>query len=194
MNDISVDERDIFSYIDLEQYIIERNYLLSFCEYELIKASSYSLQCVSVIEKKESPELLNVQMFYETPDHFFFNCWTNVSLSDKTTLRRRNIKLNKEDVNNYEDLVLYAKERNYLLTGQEFAYFIQNTPKIGIVSCNYVTKNTNNFYFYNQITGYCCMNFINDKNLTIYLKIYEEEQKERRKEEEICTLKRTMKV
>ena len=39
MNDISVDERDIFSYIDLEQYIIERNYLLSFCEYELIKES-----------------------------------------------------------------------------------------------------------------------------------------------------------
>ena len=38
------------------------------------------------------------------------------------------------------------------------------------------------------------MAFKGDKNLTIYLKSYMEDQLERRKEEKICTLKKTTKV
>ena len=66
MNNISVDERDIFSYIDLEQYIIERNYLLSYREYELIKVYSYLLNRISIVLEKENDEIMKVQMFFET--------------------------------------------------------------------------------------------------------------------------------
>ena len=58
MNNISVDERDIFSYIDLEQYIIERNYLLSYREYELIKVYSYLLNRISIVLEKENDEIM----------------------------------------------------------------------------------------------------------------------------------------
>ena len=71
MNNISVDERDIFSYIDLEQYIIERNYLLSYREYELIKVYSYLLNRISIVSEKENDEIMKVQMFFETPEHSF---------------------------------------------------------------------------------------------------------------------------
>lgn len=71
MNNISVDERDIFSYIDLEQYIIERNYLLSYREYELIKVYSYLLNRISIVLEKENDEIMKVQMFFETPEHSF---------------------------------------------------------------------------------------------------------------------------
>ena len=72
MNNISVDERDIFNYIDLEQYIIERNYLLSYREYELIKVYSYLLNRISIVLEKENDEIMKVQMFFETSEHSFF--------------------------------------------------------------------------------------------------------------------------
>lgn len=194
MNNISVDDRDIFSYIDLEQYIIERNYLLSYREYELIKVYSYLLNCTFIVEEKESSEIMKVQMLFQTPDHYTFNCWTKVDLKDPETLRRRSMKINVEDVKNYEDLVSYAKERNYVLNGREFFWLMRDKEKIGLIYCKFEPKSMNNHYFYNQVTGQCYMAFKGDKNLTIYLKLYEEEQQERRKEEGICTLRKTMRV
>lgn len=193
MNNISVDERDIFSYIDLEQYIIERNYLLSYREYELIKVYSYLLNRISIVLEKENDEIMKVQMFFETSEHSFFNCWTKVDLKAQETLRRRNMKLNEEDVQNYEDFVSYAKERNYVLNGEEFYYLTKDKEKTGLIYCKFEPKN-NDSYFYNQVTGKCYMIFKGDKNLTIYLKSYMEDQLERRKEEKICTLKRITKV
>lgn len=129
---ISMDERDIHSYLDLEQYIIERGYLLNYQEFVTIMKISKQLKPKKIKFSKGKSDRYPREMVFGIVVLIFkdrfgkeFHCWSNVAHPSNDLPRKRTIKYNKEDITTKEIFYEYLKERNYLLNTKEIAVFDQ---------------------------------------------------------------------
>lgn len=127
---ISMDERDIHSYLDLEQYIIERGYLLNRQEFILMMRAREKLKPKKVDYYKGRNKLYPEEMVIGIVDFIFtdmfgrdFHCWSNVAHPSANLPRKRSIRYNKEDITNKDLFNEYLKERNYLLNTKEIEVF-----------------------------------------------------------------------
>lgn len=127
---ISVDERDIHSYLDLEQYIIERGYLLNYQEFVTILKITKRLKPEKIKFSKGKSDRYPREMVFGIVVLIFtdmygkeFHCWSNVAPPSNDLPRKRIMNYNKEDITTKETLYAYLNERNYLLNTREIAVF-----------------------------------------------------------------------
>lgn len=122
---ISVDERDLYSYLDIEYYIKEREYLINQKEYLLLLKRCQELgmkqeQFVpSMYDQTHQIRIDGVATFIFPADRKVdFYCWSNVIKNDDEP-RHRELHLNHEDLKTKEDINAYLEERNHLVNGDE---------------------------------------------------------------------------
>lgn len=125
-NKITIDERDLYSYLDIELYIKEREYLVTQKEALLLKNKANLLKAKKIMLNKgdhdhfpkELVEGILVMVFLDDYGRQF-HCWTNVALQNPNQVRFRKMHLNVEDIKVPESFNQFVIERNHLLNCAE---------------------------------------------------------------------------
>ncbi len=125
-NKITIDERDIYNYLDIELYIKEREYLVTQKEALLLKTKANLLKAKKIMFNKgdydhfpkELVEGILVMIFQDSYGREF-HCWTNVAFQNPDQERFRKLQLEVEDIKDPETFNQYVTERNHLLNCAE---------------------------------------------------------------------------
>lgn len=132
---ISIDERDIYDYLDMELYIKEREYLLYDSEYQLLLMKAQNLKIIEEFYVKGAHEGIyrddidgKMTIAFQDKNHpkAKFYCWSNVKKNYGEYPRKRQMQLNHEDIHNVLDANQYLEERNRLINDREYTELIQS--------------------------------------------------------------------
>jgi len=167
---ISTDHRDIYDYLSLEQYLIERNFSLNYQEYVLLSQIVFNLG----IDCKFKPHfylvgstkeiLLGNRQFVQTymtgvlglteyivkknRVHSEIHFWANVV--DNEEVRKRNFQWNIEDAKTIADLQRCLDERNRLLNDKENDFFQKKLQELKMDCCQYKTKSDDCYIYFHD--------------------------------------------
>lgn len=123
---ISIDERDITNFLELEQYFKERCYLINWQEFELISEIAKGLNPIDIQYRAiHEKDYFIVIYSYSNEPYDKFYCWSKVGKEREHAPRRRFVQKNVEEVNTLSSLYYYLMERSMLLNSREFALLAQ---------------------------------------------------------------------
>ena len=122
---ISIDERDVTNYLELEQYIKERKYFLRWSEFVAISSIVKRLNPEDIMYHKiiKNDSFVIVWIFRNRFETFY--CWTKVGFDKEKKMRHRKMIKTISEVDSLTSLYYYFNERCFLINSQEFYFLTQ---------------------------------------------------------------------
>ncbi len=187
-NSVSFDERDLHDYIDIEYYMIDRGYELTYKEYLLMKDISQNFGVKTILYNYQDIDKGKIQFLvnfvFETPKREEFYCWTRVLKEDPMKVRHRDFSFNAEEIETFFDFENYLQERKYILNCTENALLQVKAHRLHVLRCK-LDLSRKEDSFLNQTAGRLYFSFPNNQNIDTRIMYSKENVLERKRNEKI---------